>query len=698
MGRQVSDYDTAFATAAQGLGGAAPPQNEYDAIMSGIMPKAEQVTTPVQKPKQGTGSDIADSINAVGTGYFKGLTSLIGLPGDTAANISDLGKAAMGTPYTAITGKAAPDWLMPNDRKNVFGTGAYILDKARQTALGRYFTQAVNPEYEGGYLQAAGGALNGIVRPQTLSQAANQGALSVAGTLAGKAVGDATGNPALAITASLLPTAAQYAGAATLKAAVRGGESGRKDMEQRIQDLKAAGVENPTLGLASGNSLVGGVENLLQSTPGAVKVMRNARDSAVNGLQEKANAAADLASKNRGSLESGVAIQEGIKSFKDAFKDKQAGLYGRLDEFIPGSTPVNVSGTKSTLSALNADIPGAPELSKQFKNARIMAIEDAINKDTAGTAPGVVTTTRGAGGLMNQPEVVVTGNIPGGSSTNLLPFEAVKKTRTLVGNEIADNSLVSTVPRSKWNALYGSLSGDMGTAATQAGPQATVAFNRANDFTRAGLQRLDRVAPFANRDAPEQSYKLLNQTLGDNVSTLQAVKKSLPEGARGTVAGTVIEKLGTARPGNQNDTGSVWSPDTFLTNWNKMKPEARQELFSGFQNSKQVMDDVSSIAKATSMMRDSSKLWANPSGTSANLAARGTIGAIAGGGLLSAGGLLNPVVPVAAAGGMLGAYGAARAVTSPRVVNSAAQRTYIDPEILNAQVNALIGGGLLDQR
>ena len=681
----------------------APPQKDagYDPEIFAA-PKKSEEKIPM-KAYKGSGSDLIDGGNAVGTGYFKNMTALAGLPVDTIANIIDLGKAAIGAPYTAITGKPAPEMLQIGDRSKVTGSGANILANVRKTTPGQVLTEAINPEYEGGYLQGAGGAMNGVIRPSSLLQAGNQALNSVAGLTFGKAVGDATGNQALATAASMSPTAVQNLAISGTKYAIRGGEAGRKNMEQRIQDLKAAGVNNPTMGLASGNSLIGGVENLLQSTPGAVNVMRKAREDAVNGLQAKANTAAATASPNRGTLESGVAIQSGIRDFKDQFKTTQTGLYDKLDKFIPGQTPVNVAGTKNTLSAINSDIPGAPELSKQFKNARITAIEDAIRSDTAGAPSTVMVYSRppvGGGGLMNapveQPPRLVT--VPEYPSRNTLPFEAVKKTRTLVGNEIADNSLLANVPLSKWKPLYGALSEDMGNAARAAGPEATGAFNRANQYTRAGMGRLDRVAPFADKVAPEQAAQLLERTMGDNVSTLQAVKKTLPEGARGTIAGTVIEKLGTARPGAQNEAGTAWSPETFLTNWNKMKPEARTELLSGFKNSAQVAADISAVAKATSMMRDSSKMWANPSGTASNLAARGVLGAIGAGGLAAGAGLLNPVVPLSAAGGLLGSYGLAKALTNGGNVNSAAQRTYIDPAMVNAQFSSLMGGGLLNQR
>ncbi len=620
----------------------------------------------------GTGNAAVDAGNAAGTGFWRGAVRLAGLPVDTVANVLDLGRAAIGAPVTAVTGRT-PDWLIPPDRRTLVGSSDYLLDKTRSIKAGRAMVDPVNRDYEGGYTQAAGGALTGIIAPQSLPQAANQAGLSLLGALGGKAVYDATGDPVLAIVAGLAPTGLQQLTTSAVQRAVRGGEQGRKEMEQRVQELRNAGIDKPTVGLASGNKLIGGLENLLQSTPGAMGVMSRARESAIDALQARAQQAAELASPNRGALEAGQAIRSGVRGFKDAFKDRQAGLYDRLDAVIPPQTPVDVSRTRGTLSNLNADIPGAPALSKQFRNARIQSIEDAIAADTAA----------GRSGLM------------GTGSANQLPFEAVKKTRTLVGNEIADNSLVSDVPRSKWNPLYGALSDDMQAAAKAAGLPANRAFDRATDYTRAGLARLDRIAPFADTPAPEQAFAALTRTTRENTSTLQAVKKSLPESARGTVAGTVIERLGKARNGMQNDEGTAWSPETFLTNWNAMSPSARAELFSGFKNAKEAREAVESVARATSMMRDNSRIWANPSGTAAATTARGMLASVPATAAAALGGVLNPWVPAGIAGGLVVSNGAARYLTSPKTVDFMVSRNGIPPRMQASQGMGLYGGGLL---
>lgn len=761
-------------------------------ILDHLKPSAQK---DAESPK-GTGSAILDGANAVGSGFMRGVTRLAGLPVDTVANVRDLGKAAIGAPYTAITGKPAPEWLQISDRANDIGSGENLIGAARKTSIGKAIVDPANPSYEGGYLQNAGAALSSINNPKTLLQAGNQFALGQVGAATGKATADATGNPALAVAASLAPAGAQNLITGGVKRAVRGGEEGRQAMVQRMQDLKNAGIEEPTLGLASGNKKLGAAENLLQGTPGAVGVMGAARDKAVAGLASKAVEAADAAAPVRGADVAGNAIKKDItQTFMDRFKGTQGALYDKLGNLIPANTPIDVSSTEATLGKLTSSTPGAEQTTQALVNNKIRGIKQGFDVDV-GTVSAVpeqhgVTQARsvqlvndpflGVGGsrtplqtrvslpeqtyttpgspakvvkstLMGEPQVTpavpaqersipartVIGfspfsaagvyepeiksiNLPEQSYTvrttarrksplsmgvgNMpllppeLPYGAVKGLRTRVGDELSGASLAPDVPTAQWKQLYAGLSNDMRGAATAAGPQAEQAFGRANDYTKAGLARLDRVSSFANADAPEKAYTSLIDATRENNTTLRAVKKTVTPETRATVAGTVIDRLGRANPVNQSDLGDVFSQERFLTNWNTMTPKARDELFSGFKNSDQVKADVEAIAKGASMMRDSSKMYANPSGSGANITARRLIGAVGGGGAAAAAGLLNPLIPLGAAAGLGGLNLLGRGLTSQKVLRSMAEQNYLSPELQDAQIRSLIGAGRLsDQR
>lgn len=147
---------------------------------------------------------VLDAPNAVATGFNKGLTRFAGLPVDTVANVIDLGKAGLGSLYTKATGKTA-DALQLTPREEVVGSGDWLLKQAEKNKFSKAATVAANPEYEGGYLQAAGAATSGLMNPNGLKDVAVQTARNVTGGLAGKYVGEKTGSAPLAIMASMAP-------------------------------------------------------------------------------------------------------------------------------------------------------------------------------------------------------------------------------------------------------------------------------------------------------------------------------------------------------------------------------------------------------------------------------------------------------------------------------------------------------------
>ena len=162
---------------------------------------------PTQKPKGTTGSTAGDVLNAVASGFNRGITRLAGVPVDTAANIMDLGKAALGGAYGVATGKPPPGWLEVQPRSQVMGSGDWLLSQAAKNPISSAAVNPINPDYEGGYSQATGAGLSGILAPRNAADALVQAARNVAGSTTGKYAGDVTGNPALAISASMMPFA-----------------------------------------------------------------------------------------------------------------------------------------------------------------------------------------------------------------------------------------------------------------------------------------------------------------------------------------------------------------------------------------------------------------------------------------------------------------------------------------------------------
>lgn len=149
----------------------------------------------------------------------------------------------------------------------------------------------------------------------------------------------------------------------------------------------------------------------------------------------------------------------------------------------------------------------------------------------------------------------------------------------------------------------------------------------------------------------------------------------------------MIEKLGRALPGQQNADGSAWSHERFLSNWSSLSPKAKTELLSGFPNAAEVRQNVDAVAKASAMLRENSKLWANPSGT----AAAGTARAFYLGTPLTA--LVSPWVAAGMAGGAGLTNLAARTLTGPSATAWALQK-HGEP-LLGTQTRAMQAGGLL---
>ena len=496
-----------------------------------------------------------------------------------------------------------------------------------------------------------GDALSAGPGLQTVSAGAGAGAADTVKENGGGAGAQMAAGLAGALAPSVLPAV----GGAAVRGVLRGGDAGRQVAADNLAAFKAAGMD-PTLGQVTGNRVVGAAESLLSKVPGSAGVMQGFANKQADDMATAVQNLSDELAPNASAVNAGDAITRGITAFKNGIKSIQNKLYSHLDDFIPADHPVRVSNTQDALAALNAEIPGAPNLSQFFINSKIKGIDSALQNDLEAAAKG-----------------------------GTLPFEALKKLRTLVGDEIGNNSLVSDVPRSKWMTLYGALSDDLGTAATAAGPEAAGAWQWANQFTKSQMARLEQLQGIIAKDSPEKIFNAAISGTAEGDTIAKRVISALPMRDRTEVAGALLQRLGRASPGAQNAMGDAFSTDTFLSNLSKLSPEARQTIF-GRTDVDGVMDQLNQFAQVAAIRRAGGRIFNNPSGT-AQAAAQIGVGSGIAGGVVSAG-MGHPWPLVGALAVPAGAYVGAKAVTSQALREMAATPTTFNPGTAASLVSA----------
>ena len=539
------------------------------------------------------------------------------------------------------------------------------INRGGASAVGGIATGAGLSNAAGAVTQAVGKTLAAAPLTQVASGAAGQGAAALTREGGGGEGAQLAANIAGSLAPSVVPFAAQTA----VRGALRGGEAGRQRVAENIKTFEAASGTVPTMGQATQSRTLQAAETGLSNVIGGSGIMARRGEAQAKALEDSVQRLSQELAPDATGWGAGEAITKGVNAFKDSVKTTQKQLYGKLDEFIPSNTPVSVNRTQEALKALNEGIEGAPNLSQFFRNAKIGSIERAMLKDVEGATLANIA-----------PGMASTGVAP---TAGQLPYQAIQKLRTLVGQEISENSLTSDVPRSKWRALYAALSDDLGTAAEQAGPQAQQAWSRANQYTKASMQRLDQLENIVNREAPERVFKAATSGLADGGTQITRLMKSMPEENRREVAAAVLQRLGRAKNSVQNEMGDAFSSETFLTNLASMSLPARRALFSnsGFPG---LEEKVMTMGRMAANRREGAQVFSNPSGTARQIGLGAWASTLIGG--LASG---NPVVIAGALAAPATANVLARKMTSEQAVRNLAEKAVLNPAAGGAGMTAL---------
>lgn len=138
---------------------------------------------------------------------------------------------------------------------------------------------------------------------------------------------------------------------------------------------------------------------------------------------------------------------------------------------------------------------------------------------------------------------------------------------------------------------------DIATARQAAG--ALHAMRTADRYTRQGMERIDRFIAVMNAQSPEAAAKRIVQaslegTKG-NIRMARAAANALRPEERLEIGSLIVQEMGRPVPSARGIVAEVgWSPQSFLTRWNAMAPEARGLWFTAEHG--RALDDLFRVA------------------------------------------------------------------------------------------------------
>jgi hypothetical protein len=485
-------------------------------------------------------------------------------------------------------------------------------------------------------------------------EAATMGALGgpgamiagAAGGLAGQGAQEMGASPLGQMAASMVVGAGLpilgMMGAGVIRQALTGTATRREAAKQSMALLQAGDPNAPvTLGQVAQGGIGRALEGRLRNAPGSGTRLTQTYADQAEGMQGRASAIVDRLVPGGATVEqAGMAVQRGIsEGFVGRFKATSRQLYDKVYQQLPTNTTVMPSKTVGVFA----------------EQGNLAASARPFTDNLASP-----TMTKWADDLATTLEANPKG----------LPFEAVKAFRSRLGEMLSGSDLVEGVALGDVKRLYGAMTQDMTAAISATNPQALPAWTRAVKFTKTGHDRLEKVLqPLIDKNTGDLAFKSMMSGTKEGATALRRTMHSLSKEERKIVSASVLSRLGKATDGLQDDVGGVFSPETYLTKWNKLSPEAKSALFIGADPTGAVTKDLNTLAKAISVRKVAGKTLSNPSGTASNTAFWGILTGVP----ISLAGVATGSAPLALAGaapvaGAVGTNLMARAFTNPKII------------------------------
>lgn len=341
-----------------------------------------------------------------------------------------------------------------------------------------------------------------------------------------------------------------------IKTAIGGAKETSKAI---IKQFERFGI-TPPLSTASKTSTFGRLEAGLSQNIVSSEIMEEQAQQVISQSNKSLNNIISKYGKPKTKQGAGAVIYEATEKSIERIEKTTTDLYEKAYELVGADTPVNPSSLKKLYEELTAELSKAPQ-------ARLKTLSPAIE----------------------QIKGILADSTDGG-----IDFQTLRAIRTDIGRNLKDplSSGATASQNVAMKRVYAALSEDMGNVAKEMGSDAANAISRADTYKRAyettAAKTLEKILKF---DTDEKAYKFAINASKDGGSSLSLLRKRFTQEEWDTVSATVLDSLGKGADGVD------FSISRFVSNYNKLAPEARDILFKGgkYKESGKALDDFAEL-------------------------------------------------------------------------------------------------------
>jgi hypothetical protein len=447
--------------------------------------------------------------------------------------------------------------------------------------------------------------------------APGQGAL---GAVEGAATGAGAGYGLAAAGQAARPVIAKASEALSAAAPALAPEA--VDAAQAANDL---GITLPKFALSDADRASAGAVEQTQFGRGPITAGRNAMIDTSQAARDKI--ASDLGTP-LDNTEMGDQARDAAVAGVKANRSRIGNIYDQA-RAVAQNTPVWAQQTAATLKSMIADQ------------------NQALNGTKVGTVlQGLLNGLKQKGGV--------------------LTIDGARLTRTeLRSNLINDAGVTPDNATRLTNQVMDAINEDMSNGLKAAGREDAIPLYQQAD--RQWAQQIetedDVLKPILGKNMDEWGENVarrINSDVKGNGTRLAQFLRALPQEQANNVRASIIQRLGTARDGAQNDVGDRFSLSTFLTNWNQIKA-ARNLIFA--PETRVALEKLAKVADL-GKLSEAERNHSNSAGGIARFLMRG--GEVGGAGLLLTGQFKEAAVTALLTGLMaLRQHGAAKLLADP---------------------------------